>query len=145
MNQTYQLIVASCKVLYELDWIGNYTNLHTLTDKDIQYISQVKNANEYCKRLEEIVKDRILKNISDINNIKWNVKMFDENISFHIFIKEIGKKLEQFIKDTLTKKYPYYANHINKCNIDYNKTIIVEIFNNNEIIFVANLDIRPFI
>lgn len=144
MNKPLQLVVANCEVFYDMDWIGNYTD-YALTDKDIQYIGQVKNTKEYCKRFEEIVKDSVLKNISDINNIKWNVKMFDENINFHIFVKEIGKKLEQFIKDTLTRKYPHYANHINKCNIDYNKTIVVEIFNNDKIIFVANLDIPPFI
>ena len=71
--------------------------------------------------------------------------MFDKNISLHLFINQIGQIIEQFIKDTLTKQDPYYADYICKHNIDFNKTIVVEITNNNKPIFVANLDIHSFL
>jgi hypothetical protein len=116
-----------------------------MNDKDIRYIEEIKNAETYFKRFEEIVKDKVFKNISNINTIKCHVKLFDENISFHLFVKKVSKILEQFIKDTLTKQYPYYAYHINKHNINFNKTIVVEITDNDKTIFVANLDISPFV
>lgn len=144
VTKTYQLITATCNILYNIDWIGNYT-LHKITDQDIQYMGQARNLHEYLKRFEETVKDKIFKNIPNINSIKWNVKMFDENISLHLFVKQIGKIIEQFIKDTLTKQHPYYADYIRKHNIDFNKTIVVEITNNNKTLFVANLDIHPFL
>ena len=144
ITKTYQLISVTCQVLYNIDWMGNYS-LYQITDKDMEFIDKASTIKEYFKRFEELVKDKILKNYSNINTITWNVKMFDETISLHIFIKEIGLIIEQYIKTTLTKKYPRYANHINKINTDYNKTIIVEIFNNDKIIFAANLDVAPFL
>ena len=143
-SKTYQIVVASCKVLTRVDWTGNYI-IDKITDKELQYIGEARNVQQYLRRFIEIVKDKVLKNISNINFIKWHVKGFDETISLHFLVREIGKILEKFIKLELTKKYPQFAYDINKHNIDFNKTLVVEITNNNKIIFIANLTVEPFL
>lgn len=144
ISKTYQIISTTCKVLLNIDWFGNY-KINKITDKELQYISKARNIEEYLNRLIEIIKDNVLKNVSDINTIKWNVKGFDDTISLHFLVREVSKILEQFIKLELTKKYPHYAYHINKHNTNFNKTLVIEITNNNKTIFVANISVEPFI
>ena len=141
---TYNIITATCNVLAKIDWFGNYT-IHKITNKDLQYIGNAKNIEEFINRFIEIVKDNVLKKVSNINSIRWNIRGFDETNGFHFLIKEVGKILEQFIKLELTKKHPYYAYEINKHNTNFDKTIVVEITNNNKIIFIANISVEQFI
>ena len=61
VTKTYQLITATCNVLYNINWVDNYT-LHKITDQDIQYIGQARNLHKYLKQFEETVKDKIFKN-----------------------------------------------------------------------------------
>lgn len=142
--KTYQIFAASCKVLSRIDWLGNH-HIHSVTEKDIQYIGEARNVNQYFRRFIEVIKERVLKNVSNINTVKWNVKGFDETISLHFLIREVGKILEKFIKAELTKKYPYYSYNINNHNINFDKTIVVEITNNDKIICIANITVEPFI
>lgn len=144
LMKNYQIIAATCKVLSNIDWNGYHT-LHNITNKDIQYIGEAKNIQQYLKRFIEIVKDNVLKNISNINDIKWKIKGFDDTIGLHLLIREVGKILEQFIKYKLTEKYSYDAYHISKHHINYDKTIIIEMTQNNEIILIANISVEPFI
>ena len=53
--------------------------------------------------------------------------------------------LEKFIKSYLKKIYPYYAYHIDNHNTNFDKTIVIEITNNNKRIFIANITVEPFI
>ena len=46
VTKTYQLITATCNVLYNINWVDNYT-LHKITDQDIQYIGQARNLHKY--------------------------------------------------------------------------------------------------
>ena len=46
--------------------------INSISNKDIQYIGQAKNIEQYVKRFIEIVKDNVLKNVSDINSIKFH-------------------------------------------------------------------------
>ncbi len=142
--KTYQIISATCKVLAKIDWTGNYI-LDKITDKELQYLGEARTPVHYFKRFIELVKDHVLKKISNINSVKWNVKGFDETISLHYFVREIGKILEKFIKLELTNKYPQFAHDINKRNIDFNKTLVVEITNNDKTIFIANITVEPFL
>lgn len=142
--KTYQIISATCKVLARIDWTGNYI-LDKITDKELQYIGEARTPEQYFKRFVEMVKDHVFKKLSNINSVKWNVKGFDETISLHYFVREIGKIMEKFIKLELTNKYPQFAHDINKCNIDFNKTLVVEITNNDKTIFIANLTVEPFL
>ena len=144
VSKNYKIFAASCKVLANIDWFGNYV-IHTITDKELQYISEARNVEQYINRFIEVIKDNVLKNVSDINTIKWNIKRFDETISLHFLIREVGKILEKFIKLELTKKYPYHVYHINKHNINFDKTIVIEITNDNKTIFLANINVEPFI
>ena len=143
-TKNYQIISATCKVLVDIDWFGNY-KINSISNKDIQYIGQAKNIEQYVKRFIEIVKDNVLKNVSDINSIKWHIKGFDETISLHMFVREVGKILEKFIKSYLKKIYPYYAYHIDNHNTNFDKTIVIEITNNDKRIFIANITVEPFI
>jgi hypothetical protein len=142
--KTYQIISATCKVLAKIDWTGNYI-LDKITDKELQFLGEARSPVQYFKRFIELVKDHVLKKISNINSVKWNVKGFDETISLHYFVREIGKILEKFIKLELTNKYPQFAHDINKRNIDFNKTLVVEITNNDKTIFIANITVEPFL
>lgn len=142
--KTYQVFAATCKVLSRIDWLGNH-HIHSVTEKDLQYVGQATNIDQYLKRFIEIVKERVIKNISNINDVKWNIQGFDETISLHLLIREVGKILEKFIKIELTKKYPHYAYLIDKNNINFNKTLVIEITNNDKIIFLANITVEPFI
>jgi hypothetical protein len=139
-----EIIVATGNVLAKIDWTGKYTD-SKLSDQDIQYIGKATNVEQYFKRFIETVKDNILKNIKDINSIKWIIKSFDETINLHILVREVGKFLEKYLKLDLIKKYPQFKHHINKQNINYYKTIIIEITNHDKIIFVANLSVESFI
>lgn len=138
------ILMATCKVLANIDWFGNY-KLYNINEKDFQYVSEATNIEDYFNRFIEIVKDRILRNISDINNIKWDIKGFDESISLHYFVREVAKILEKFIKVKLAKKYPYYAYHIDKHNINFDKTIVIQITNNDKIILLATICIEHFL
>jgi len=142
--KTYQIISATCKVLAKIDWTGNYI-LDKITDKELQFLGEATTPVQYFKRFIELVKDHVLKKISNINSVKWNVKGFDETISLHYFVREIGKIMEKFIKHELTKKYPQFAHHINTHNVDFNKTLVVEITNNDKTIFIANITVEPFL
>jgi len=144
ITKTYQIISATCKVLAKIDWTGNFI-LDKITDKELQYLGEASTLIQYFKRFIELVKDHVLKKISNINSVKWNVKGFDETISLHYFVREIGKILEKFIKLELTKKYKQFAYDINKRNIDFNKTLVVEITNNDKTIFIANVTVEPFL
>ena len=144
LTKNYQIIATSCKVLANIDWFGYHT-IHSITDKEIQYVGEAKNIEQYLKRFIEIIKDTVLKNISNINGIKWNIKGFDETIGLHLLIREVGRILEKFIKAKLIKKYPYDTYNINKHNINFDKTIIIEITNNDKIILIANISLEPFI
>jgi len=142
--KTYQVFAATCKILSRIDWLGNH-HIYSVTEKDLQYMGKARNVEQYLNRFIEIIKDRVLKNVSDINKITWNIKGFDETISLHILIREVGKILEKFIKLELTKKYPHYAYHIDKHNVNFNKTLVIEITNNDKIILIANLTVEPFL
>jgi hypothetical protein len=142
--KSYQIISATCKVLAKIDWTGNYV-LDKISDKELQFIGEARTPEQYFRRFIEIVKDLVLKKISNINSVKWNVKGFDETISLHYFVREIGKILEKFIKLELTQKYPQFAHNINNHNVDFNKTLVVEITNNDKTIFIANITVEPFI
>ena len=96
--KSYQIISATCKVLAKIDWTGNYV-LDKISDKELQFIGEARTPEQYFRRFIEIVKDLVLKKISNINSVKWNVKGFDETISLHYFVREIGKILEKFILD----------------------------------------------
>jgi hypothetical protein len=130
--------------LAKIDWFGNYT-IHKITNKDLQYIGNAKNIEDFINRFVEIVKDNVLKKVSNINSIKWNIRSFDETNGFHLFMKEVGKILEKIIKLELTKKHPYYAYEINKHNINFDKTIVVEIIDNDKIIFIVNISVEQII
>ena len=142
--KTYQNIGAKCKFLANIDWIGNY-KIHSISEKDIQYIGEARNIDQYLKRFIDLVKELVLKNVSDINTIRWNIKGFDESISLHFLIREVSKILEKFIKIEVTKKYPYLSDRIDKHTTNFNKTLIIEITKNNKIIFLANLSIEAFL
>ena len=144
VTKNYQFLSATCKVLATTDWFGNYI-INNITDKDLQYIGESRTVEQYIQRFIEIIKDSVLKNVSDINTIKWKIKGFDETISLHFLIREVGKILEKFIKIELTKKYPYYANQIDKHNTNFYKTLVIEITKNNKTIFIANMSFEPFI
>jgi hypothetical protein len=144
ITKTYPIISATCKVLAKIDSTGNFI-LDKITDKELQFLSEAITPVQYFKRFIEMVKDHVLKNLSNINSVKWNVKGFDETISLHYFVREIGKILEKLIKLELTKKYPQFAHDINKSNIDFNKTLVVEITNNDKTIFIANITIEHFL
>ena len=62
-----------------------------------------------------------------------------------MFVREVGKILEKFIKSYLKKIYPYYAYHIDNHNTNFDKTIVIEITNNDKRIFIANITVEPFI
>jgi hypothetical protein len=143
-TKTYQIISASCKVLAKIDWSGNYI-IDKISDEELQFLGEAKTPEQYFKRFIEIVKERVLKKLSDINYVKWHVKGFDETISLHYFAREVSKILEKYIKLELTKKYPQFVHHINNHKIDFNKTLIVEITNNDKTIFIANINVEHFI
>ncbi len=143
-TKTYQIISATCKVLTKIDWRGNYI-IDKILDKELEYIGEARNVEQYFKRFIELVKDHVFKKVSNINTVKMNVKGFDETISLHYFVREIGKILEKFIKLELTKKYPQFTHNINKHTIDFNKTLVIEITNNDKTIFIANLTVEPFL
>jgi hypothetical protein len=143
-TKTYQIISASCKVLAKIDWSGNYI-IDKISDEELQFLGEAKTPEQYFKRFIEIVKERVLKKLSDINYVKWHVKGFDETISLHYFTREVSKILEKYIKLELTKKYPQFVHHINNHKIDFNKTLIVEITNNDKTIFIANINVEHFI
>jgi hypothetical protein len=119
--KTYQIFSATCKVLSRIDWLGNY-HLNSVTEKDLQYVGQAKNVEQYLKQFIDIVKVRILKKISDINTVKRNIKGLDETIGLHLFIREIGKILQKFIKIELTKNILIMlkTKGIDKHNINFN-------------------------
>ena len=143
-TKTYQIISASCKVLAKIDWSGNYI-IDKISDEELQFLGEAKTPEQYFKRFIEIVKERVLKKLSDINYVKWHVKGFDETIRLHYFTREVSKILEKYIKLELTKKYPQFVHHINNHKIDFNKTLIVEITNNDKTIFIANINVEHFI
>jgi hypothetical protein len=142
--KSYQTFTATCKVLVSIDWFGNYT-IQKITDKEIKYIGQSLNVDQYFKRFIEVVKDNVLKNVSNINCIKWNIKGFDEGISLHLLVREIGKIIEKYLKIELTQKYPQFGHQINKKSINFNKTLVVEIYNNDKLIFLSNISVESFI
>jgi len=143
-SKNYQFVSATCKVLARIDWSGNYI-LDKVTNKELQYLGESNTVDQYFKRFIELVKEHVFKKISDITSIQWNIKGFDETISLHYFVRETSKILEKFIKLELTKKYPLFSREINKHNIDFNKTIVVEITNHNKIIFIAHLTLESFL
>jgi hypothetical protein len=142
--KTYQIFTATCKVISRIDWLGNH-NILNISEKDLQYVGEATNIDQYIKRFIETIKDHVLKNVSNITTVRWNIKGFDETISLHFLLREVGRILEKFIKLELTKKYPQFAQNINDTNINFNKTIVIEITNNDKIIFTANLTVEPFL
>lgn len=100
--KTYQIFAATCKVLSRIDWLGNH-NIHSVTEKDLQYIGKASNIEQYLKRFIEIIKDRVIKNVSNINTVRWTIKGFDETISLHLLMREVSKILDNFMKIELTK------------------------------------------
>jgi len=140
----YQTFAATCNLQANIDWLGNY-KINKITNQELKYLGEARNIEQYMKRLVEVIKDNVLKNVSDINTVKWNIKGFDENISLHFLVREVSKILDKFMKKKLIQKYPYIANNINKSYIDFNKSLVIEITNNNKIIFLANISIQSFL
>ena len=142
--KTYQVFATTCKVISRIYLLGNH-HIHNLTEKDLQYVGKSRNVQQYSNRFIEIIKERVLKNVSDINKIRWTINGFDETISLHLIIREVRIILENFIKIELTTKHPHYAYHIDKHNINFNKTLVIKITNDDKIILIANLTIEPFL
>lgn len=64
-NQIYKVVCATCKVLLQVDWFGNY-KINSISDKELQYIGEATNVEQYFKRFIEIIKDNVLTMLNGI-------------------------------------------------------------------------------
>jgi len=143
-NQIYNVICATCKVLLQVDWLGNQ-KIHKICDQDLKYLGEARTIEQFFKRYIEVIKDNILKNVSNINDVEWSIKYYDETISKHLLYIEVCKILEIFIKKELIKSSPNYEYMINNIVIDHRKSIIVEITNRSKIINISILNVESFL
>jgi hypothetical protein len=143
-NQIYNVICATCKVLLQIDWFGNQ-KIDKICDQDLKYLGEARTLEQYFKRYTEIIKDNILKNVSNINDVEWCIKCYDEHIANHLLYIEVCKILEIFIKKELIKSYPSSEYMINNHIIDHKKSIIVEITNKSKIINISVINVQQFL
>jgi hypothetical protein len=138
----YQIVYATCKVVLKVDWLG-YQEIHKICDQDLKYLGEARTIELYFQRYIEVIKDNILKNVSNINDVVWSIKCYDERISEHLLYIEVCKILEKFIKKQLIKSHPNRADMINHCHMDHRKSIIVEITNKGKLINISVLNVDP--
>ena len=82
-------------------------------------IYKFKNENLHINNIIDYIKDNIIKNYPNLNNIKIKIELFNKNSLIHKFIIDI----------------------INRLNINlyqYDRLILIYIYNNDDIIFVGN-------
>ncbi len=120
----YDMYCVNCDILVDVNMFG-YPVLRDVLHTNMQLINTITNMNQFMMRIVELIKDNILRNIRDISKIRWNVKCFDECVSLHWLIKDVARVLEKYIKHII---------HNYAINLD--KTIVIDITNNDKIIFM---------
>jgi hypothetical protein len=123
------------KVLYNVDLFGNYVNTQII-NKELHCVQRTINIEQYINQFIDTVKNNVLRHVSDVTTIKWNITVFDETIRLHCFAKNITNQLLSFMRTKL--RYNEYV-------INFNETLVIEIINKKETIFLANLICEHFI
>ena len=86
-------------------------------------IIKFKNEDIYINHMINYIKDNIIKNCFNLKNIKIKIEIFDKNNYIHNIIINVINKL-----------------HNNQLNNQYNRLILIYIFENNNIMFIGNLN-----
>ena len=81
---------------------------------------------QYIKNFIEVMKEKVIKKLPKLNNVKIMIGIFDKNNMWHRFMVTTIQMLYQILK--LDKKTNFY------------KSIFVIIKYENEIVFTGNLD-----
>ena len=124
-TKKYDMYCVTCDLLLDVNMLG-YPVLRDVLHTNIRLINDITNMNQFMMRIVELIKDNILRNMRDISKIRWNIKCFDECVSLHWLIKDVARVLEKYIKHIV---------HIPPINLD--KTIVIDITNNEKIIFMV--------
>ena len=112
------------KIMNKINGVVNFTIFNKLfyiykIDIKSNSIYKFKNENLHINNIIDYIKDNIIKNYPNLNNIKIKIELFNKNSPIHKFIIDI----------------------INRLNINlyqYDRLILIYIYNNDDIIFVGN-------
>ena len=130
ITHQYTMYSVTCKVLVDMNILG-YPIVRDVLHTNIQLMCNITNITQYLLRIEELIKDTVLRNIRDISNIKWKVKCFGEFVSFHWLITDVARILQKYVQ--------------HRFHINLEKTIVVEITNGDRSILVLCLSVDGLI
>lgn len=109
--------------------------------------NKIKTINRYINLAIDLIKTNIIKKLDKIKyNLKWKIRCFDENIELHKLIKEVLdiflELKEEYLK-LLFPKNKQIIDRLKKLNI--RKCIIIEIYDNNKLVGMLNVNFDGFI
>jgi hypothetical protein len=93
-------------------------------DIEQRYIIKFKNENIYINYVINYIKDNIIKKYSDLKHIKIHIEIFNRDNYIHQFIVYAMNKIHN--------KLSY--------NNRYNRLIIIYIYENDNLIFIGNVN-----
>jgi hypothetical protein len=127
ITHQYTMYTVTCKVLVDLDMLG-YPVVRDVLHTNVQLLCNITTITQYLMRIEELIKDTVLRNIRDISDIKWKVKCFDEFVSLHWLITDVARILQKYVQ--------------HRFHVDLEKTIIIEITNRDRSLLVLCLSVE---
>ena len=125
LDSPYQFIGehVSSKVYYTLDWFDY--KIQKITDIHVDRF-YFKNSNHYILSFIDHIKDTIIKNCKDLNNLSIELLTFDSDNIVHRLIVSVAK----FIKDFLKQKRPLH----------FNKSVFVLVLYDHKVLFTGLID-----
>ena len=123
LPQVFDAITIECVVYFNKGLIDH--EVVKLVDIK-KTVTRVNNVNSYIKIFIDKLKDTVIRKLPCLNLVKIELNVFDRNNILHRFIITISNMLQDLLKF--------------KQKIDFNKTIIVCILYDNEMVFIGDIN-----
>lgn len=108
---------------------------------------KIKTINRYINLAIDLIKTNIIKKLDKIKyNLKWKIRCFDEKIELHKLIEQVLIIFMELKKEYILKLFPndkQIIHTLKKLNI--RKCIIIEIYDNDKLIGMLNVNFDGFI
>jgi hypothetical protein len=127
ISHQYTMYAVTCKVLADLNMLG-YPVVRDVVHTNVQLMCNIPTITQYVMRIEELIKDTVLRNMRDISHVEWKVKCFDEFVSLHWLVTDVARILQKYVQ--------------HRGHVDLEKTIIIEITNRGHSLLVVCLSVE---
>lgn len=107
----------------------------------------IKTINQYINLSIDLLKTNIIQKLDKIkNNLKWKIRCFDEKIEMHKLIEKILLIFLELKEEYLMSLFPKDSQIIRRLKkINIRKCIIIEIYDNDKLIGMLNVNFDGFI